>query len=223
MLLVRASHSLPAAEALLREKSVDFTSFEIAKTAVQAVNLPESGHIIITSSAAVGAIPQMNKNCDYAVHCVHSVTAAAVEAAGHKVATVGRNNALALAEDIVRGLTPPELFHHLTTSTANTHWYSVLTGVGHAVQRHSAYSTEYVPELTKEAVAAIKRHEGVILCSQRGAEHLISLAKAATLEADLSACTAYCLSPAIADICAQAFKHTVTAEVPTLTSLLNSL
>jgi len=219
MLLVRASHSLSAAEDLLRAQNIAFTPFEIAITAPIEVTLPAAGHLVITSSAAVAAIP----TGDYKIHCVHEVTAAAVQAAGHDVATVGDNNAMALAQKIASEHAPPALFHHLTTSTANTHWYSVLTAAGHAVQRHSAYSTVYAEVLTAEAIAAVKTGAPVILCSQRGAEHLIYLAKAAKLTSELKQCTAYCLSPAIAEICRADFNATIAAPTPTLTSLLEML
>lgn len=222
MLLVRASHSLNTAEALLRDQNIPHTPFQIATTTPQKLTLPPSAHLILTSTAAVPSIPTSGT---YTLHCVHQTTADAItlhiKNTSHTLATIGTNNAQTLADTIRNTHTPPQLFHHLTTDGANTHWYSTLTQIGHAIQRHTAYTTDYANQLTPPAEDALRAQKPIILCSQKSAEHLLFLVSKANIS--LMNTTAYCLSPAIAHVCQNHVKTTKIATTPTLKSLIQTL
>lgn len=222
MLLFRAHHALADAEAALASAGLSCTPFAISQTEPTSVRLPQSGHIILTSQAAIPALPQEGA---FTIHTVNTTTATAVQKAikgtNHKIGIVGSQDAAALAKEILTAHTPPELFHHLTTSQAQTEWYKPLIEVGHGVQRHQAYATHYVENLTKDAAHSLESGNDMILCSKRSAEHLLFLSKRANIS--LAECTAYCLSSAIAETIKEHVTETISSKVPTFSALIETI
>jgi uroporphyrinogen-III synthase len=150
--------------------------------------------------------------------CVGEKTAAAGRAAGF-VVTVVATDSEALADILLRGLSPQKALY-LAGRERRTELEARLRAAGWNVEIVETYATRPVSMWAPDVVAALDAGtvDGVLHYSPRSAEMALNLMGEASARL-----AHFCLSPAVAEICAAKAHKTFVASQPTEDSLMTLL
>lgn len=184
--------------------------FAVSSTTPQKIKIPSGVQgLIITSSAAISALPASAKNLP--VYCVGGATAKAAIKAGFQASIVGETDGQALAEQIVREISPCHLFHP-TADTAKTNYYAHLKTFRFTISSATAYTTQFAEILPEQITSHWPQITHCLFFSARSASHFCTLVAKKGLKCEHI--TALALSPQVA-AAVQGFSKIEIAKKPT--------
>ena len=158
--------------------------------------------LIFTSANGVRAFTRLTEQRDFPVYAVGPASAKEARASGFGEVHVAAGDVEALAEMIRDKCAPQDgAFLHAAGSSVAGDLAGELGKADFEIRRVVLYSAGKADRLSQNAVDAIKSPQGCIipLFSPRTAQTLLALVADAGLSSRLEACTALCLSKAVAD------------------------
>ncbi|MCI4662307.1 MAG: uroporphyrinogen-III synthase [Neomegalonema sp.] len=178
--------------------------------------------VLFTSAAAPRFGPGPDQIPGASVFAVGEATAQAARGAGFADVTSAQGDGQALADLVAARYPKPARFLHPRGAELGFDMAAALTAQGHEVAAPIVYQMVWERDLPEPVRAAITSGaaNGVLLLSPRAAQHFLALSKSLPI----GALTAYCMSPRIAQICADAqFGHVTVASRPEIASVLDLL
>lgn len=190
------------------------TGLAIAATTPKVILLPAVQGVIITSQAALAALPKT----DLPLYCVGPQTTKMAKKLGFQVALAGTGSAEDLAAQLLTYLEQPTTLCHVHGDYADLAWHQLLLEGGHHLTPLLGYTTHYCDSLPADIMKSFQqnRFTHIALFSAQAAKHLLLLLTRANINPHML--TAYCLSPQVATAAAP-FGNTYVAANPTLASL----
>lgn len=188
------------------------------------IEFSEYQAILLTSANGARALATLEGGRDLPVYAVGEATAAAAREAGFQSVDVAGGDVEALFQRIKERLDAKSgaLLHPAGTTVAGD-LAADLVESGYDYRRVNLYDAVAASKLSPNAVQAIKKGEidGVVLYSPRTAEVFISLVRKARLIRAAQGLTAYCLSPAVAEVVQKLdWQEINVASEPTQSALL---